>query len=282
MTHLKCVAVLLMMAPLFIKAQQSTPSDMLYDPRSSTFAISGVGGSNVYLQSNKTSSSGQISLNWNVAIKDGYSKRNSKKNFTTLTTLFKYNPLVQTHYEPTDSKEVKKLGFTDNEFSMMLGLRLSAVSAMTYDKEAKKVKILFADASMTPYVLSSVIDTVTSGFKSFNFCTGLQVGYMTNTDLGLVGFMLSPELNYIYIYENEVKGMALEQYMNMEYHVSHSIIGYGIKLTVPLNDFCFFFECRKYYPLDNETTIPGLTDRALFTFGGLATGTVFKAKSRSH
>jgi hypothetical protein len=260
-------------------AQQASPIDMLYAPRDNTFAISGVGGSNMYLQSKKASSSGQIALDWNIALKDGYTKRNSNSKYTTLTTIFKYNPLVQTSYATQDSVEMKKIGFVDNEFSMMLGLRVSSVSEMGYDAEAKFFKNLFVDATMSPYSLTSVIDSCNIGFKNFNVTGGFQLGYITNTDFGIVGFTIAPEINFISIYEDQSNQNAFRQLFNSPYDLSHSIMGWGVKIMVPLNDFCFFFELRNYYPISNNVVIRGLTDKTIFSFGGVATGTVFKASS---
>jgi hypothetical protein len=271
--------VLMSILSSYVIAQQASPIDMLYAPRENTFAISGVGGSNMYLQSKKASSSGQIALDWNIALKDGYSKRNSNSKYTTLTTIFKYNPLAQTEYESKDSVEMKKIGFVDNEFNMMLGLRLSSVTDMGYDAEAKLFKNFFIDGTMSPYSLTSMIDSNKIGFKNFNINGGLQLGYITNTDFGIVGFTITPEFSFISIYEDQSNGRAFEQLFNSPYDLSHSIMGWGMKVTVPLNDFCFFFEFRNYYPVSNDVVIRGLTDQTIFSFGGVATGTVFKAHS---
>jgi hypothetical protein len=260
-------------------AQQASPIDMIYAPRDNTFAISGVGGSNGYNQSKQASSSGQIALDWNIALKDGYSKRNSNSKYTTLTTVFKYNPLFQTKYMTSDSVEMKKIGFVDNEFIMMLGMRISSVTDMGYDAEAKFMKTFFVDATMSPFQVTSVLDTTTSGFKSFNINGGFQLGYLANTSFGIVGFGIAPEASFISIYEDEANGRAFEEFSNSPYDFSHSIFGYGLKITVPLNDFCFFFEFRNYMPVSNDVVIRGLTDRTIFSFGGVATGTVFKSNS---
>jgi hypothetical protein len=258
-------------------AQQASPIDMVYSPRDNTFAIAGVGGSNGYTQSKSASSSGQIALDWNIALKDGYSKRNSNSKYTTLTTIFKYNPLFKTKYMTSDSVELKKIGFVDNELNMMLGMRVSSVTDMGYDAEAKFMKLFYVDATMSPYEVTSVLDSSISGFKSFNINGGFSLGYLTNSSFGIVGFSIAPEVNFISIYEDEENNRAFEKFCNSSYDLSHNIFGYGLKITVPLNDFCFFFEFRNYVPVSNNVNIHGLTDRTIFSFGGVASGTVFKA-----
>ena len=252
---------------------------MLFAPCDNTFAISGVGGSNMYLQSKKASSSGQIALDWNVALKDGYTKRNSNPKYSTLTTIFKYNPLVQASYLTGDSVESKKFAFVNNEFNMMLGIRLPSVSEMGHDAEAKFLKAFFVDATMSPFQVKSLLDSNESGFKNFNISGGFHFGYMTNTDFGIVGFTIAPEVNFISIFEDEPNGRAFETLTNLLSNLSHSILDYGMKITVPLNDFCFFFEFRNYSPMSNSMVIRELTDRTIFSFGGVASCTVFKNNS---
>jgi len=261
--------------------QQPSPIGILFNPRVNTFAISGVGGGNLYeLTAQKSSTSGQVAFDWNIGLADGQTRKTNKDKFTTLTTIFKYNPFLQANYVSGDSIEMRKLAFVDNEFQILLGFRLSNIREIGTDNNSKLINLFFVDASMAPYSLAKSVDPLNTGFKNFNINAGYQFGYITNTDFGLVGFTISPQINYIYIYDNNVNGTSFEELNRVSTKLSRNILGGGFKINIPLNDFCFFFEARKYFPLDNSSNIKGLTDRTIFSFGGVATGTVFKTKTK--
>ncbi|MCS6794762.1 MAG: hypothetical protein NZ516_02255 [Raineya sp.] len=230
----------------------------------------------------KSSSSGQLELAWNIGLKDGQTKKTGKDKFSTLTTIFKYNPFLKSNFVSGDSMELRKIAFVDNEFQMMLGIRLSNVKTMGTNDNSRFISSLFLDGSMAPYKLSNSSNPLNTGFRNFNINFGHQFGYIANTDFGLVGFIISPQINYLYIYENMSNGTSFEELNKTTVRLSRNILGGGFKLSIPLNDFCFFFEMRKYFPLDNEYEITGLTDRAIFSFGGFATGTVFKNKIKQN
>lgn len=131
--------------------QQPSPIGILFNPRVNTFAISGVGGGNMYeLNAQKSSSSGQVALDWNIGLADKQTRR-GKDKFTTLTTIFKYNPFLQSNYVSGDSIETRKLAFVDNEFQMLLGFRLSNVIEAGTDNSSKVISLFFMDASMAPH-----------------------------------------------------------------------------------------------------------------------------------
>jgi hypothetical protein len=264
-----------------IYTQQPSPIGIIFNPRVNTFAISGVGGGNLYeLTGQKSSTSGQIALDWNIGLKDSKSKKTGKDKLSTLTTIFKYNPFLQANYSTGDSIDLRKIAFVDNEFQMLLGFRLTNLNSMSTDNNSKLVSMGFADISMTPHELEYSMNPLNTGFRNFNINLGYQIGYITNTDFGLVGFTFSPQINFIGIYENNSNGSAFEELNISLEDLSRNILGGGFKINIPLNDFCFFFEARKYFPLDNSSQIFGLTDRAIFSFGGVATGTAFKTKTK--
>lgn len=194
--------------------------------------------------------------------------------------MFKYNPFSSANYSFGDSIDLRKVAFVDNEFQGLFGLMLSNVRNFGIENNAKMVNLGFVDASMATYLLSNSPNPASRGFRNFNINAGYQFGLITNTDFGLIGFTLSPQLNYIHIYEEQTNGTSFEELTKSIEKISRNIMGAGFKLNVPVNDFCFFFEARKYYPLDNGRLIPGLTDRMIFSFGGIATGTVFKNKTK--
>lgn len=280
-TKIIVLLVCFLLALDYFYGQQPSPIGILFNPRVNTFVISGVGGGNLNeLTTPEGSTSGQVAFDWNIGLADGLTKKSKKEKHSTLTTLFRYNILLQSNYLSCDSIEMRKLVFVDNKFQMLLGLRLSNIREFSTDNNSKLLNLLFLDASMAPYKLERSFDLLNTGFRSFNINGGYQFGYITNTDFGLVGFMISPQINYLFVYDNESNGTSFEIFNNAVAKLSRNILGGGFKINIPLNDFYFFFEARKYFPLNNSSNIIGLTDRAIFSFGGIATGTVFKTRTK--
>lgn len=162
----------------------------------------------------------------------------------------------------------------------MLGVRLSNLTNFGIDNNSKLLKSIFMDISTAPYSLRNSMNPFNSGFRSFNINGGWQIGYISNSDIGVYGVILSPQINYIYLYENNPNGKAFEELNRSVEELSNNFLGWGLKISVPMNDFCIFFETRKYIPLGHSNNIYGLTDRAIFSLGGIATGTVFKTKTK--
>jgi len=261
--------------------QQPVPIGLVFSPRINKFAISGVGGLNAYLQEGqKLSGSAQIALDWNIAINDKNSKKKNKPQRTTFTTLVKYNPKLQTSYNAGDSIEISKIGFVDNEYNGMLGFRLTNIRQLGIDDNARILRAFFVDAAFTRYLLRNSLCSLNTGFWNFNINTGFQFGFLNNTDFGLLGVIFSPQLNFIYVFENNMGGKSFEELTKSPNKLSRHLLGAGFKISVPVNDFYLYFETRKYYPVDNNTIIPGLTNRAIFSFGGVATGNIFKTKTK--
>jgi hypothetical protein len=278
-SRIKIISVICSLLTTSIWGQQPSPIGIIFNPRVNTLALSGVGGGNLYeFTANKSSTSGQFALDWNIGFDNRKSKKAGKERLTTLTTIFKYNPFLQTNYVSGDSIEMRKLAFVDNEFQMLFGARWSNIRPVGIENNAKMVNLFFFDASMAPYSLLNSVDPLNTGFRNFNINAGFQYGLITNTDLGLIGFTISPQINFLSIYENNPEGTAFEELNRAELELSRKFLGGGFKLAIPLNDFCFFFEMRKYFPLENPSHITGLTERSIFSFGGVATGTVFKTK----
>jgi len=261
-------------------SQQPSPIGIIYNPRINKLAISGVGGGNLYEFSTANSStSGQFALDWNIEISDKSSKK-GKDKYTTLTPVFKYNPFLRAKYNTGDSLSVRKLAFIDNEFALFFGVRFNTLKEFGNDANSKSLNSGFFDFSYTPYSLSGSAVADNTGFSNFNMNLGYQWGIISNTDFGVIGVILSPQLNFISVYEDKLLGTSLEEMMNISERVSRNYLGAGAKLNIPVNDFSFFFEIRKYVPLNTSFQTPGLTDRTIFSVGGVATGTVFKTRTK--
>jgi hypothetical protein len=260
--------------------QQPSPIGIIFNPRVNTFAISGVGGGNLYeLTAEKSSTSGQLAIDWNIGLMDSQTKKKGKEKLTTLTSIIKYNPFLQANFISGDSLELRKIAYVDNEFQFFFGIRLTNLKTLGLDNNSKLVNMVFIDFSTADYQLKST-NTLNTGFRNINLTLGYQIGYITNTDFGLVGVTFSPQINFLNIYENKSNGSSFEELNSSNDALSRNVLGGGFKINAPLNDFCFFFEARKYFPLDNSRQIVGLTDRMIFSFGGVATGTVFKTKTK--
>lgn len=278
--YLNLVFELLLFHASCVFAQQPSPIGIIFNPRVNKFAVSGVGGGNFYeLTSKNSSTSGQVAFDVNIGIKDGVTKRNSKNKYTTFTSVFKYNPLLKAKYLSGDSIEMRKIAFVDNEFALHLGFRFSKIKEVGIENDTKLVSMPFLDCSLTPYRLTKSVDSLNKGFYNFNVNLGWQFGFITNTDIGLFGVLFSPQVNFISIYDFN-NGTSFEELNKSSVKLSNNLLGFGGKFSVPLNDLSIFFELRKYYPLDNTNHIFGLTDRAIISFGGVATGTVFKTKTK--
>jgi hypothetical protein len=262
-------------------SQQPYPTEMIFNPRGNSFSVSGVGGGNIYeLTAKNNSTSGQLSLGWNIALNDDYTKKARKEKLSTITTIFKYNPFLQNNYNAGDSIEPGKIAFIDNEFLMNLGIRITNLNQIGNDKSAKLLRAYFLDGCFTPYELKNSQNSHNTGFNNFNLTMGYQIGTLKNTEIGIVGIMLSPQINYIHINEYETNGTSFEELNQSVLELSNNLIGWGGKISVPINDFFFFLEGRKYIPIGNNNNVIGLTNRTMFTFGMVATGTVFTTKSK--
>jgi len=267
--------------------QHISNAKMVYSPRVNTFAVSGVGGGNLYeFSADKSSSSGQISIDWNIALNNNVKNKNNRgvtpsEKPRTLTTVFKYNPFLRANYVNGDSVELRKIAFVDNEFQMMFGLRFNQLKTFGSESISKFLTSYFIDLSTAPYQLKNS-PTNSTGFRNFNVNLGAQIGYMTNLDFGLLGVTINPQINYINIYDNKSGDKGFEELVGSSNSLGRNYLGFGGKLVVYLNDFAIFFEGRKYINTKSNPEITGLTDRAIFSLGGVATGTVFKNKTNEN
>jgi hypothetical protein len=263
-----------------LSGQHLSNARMIFTPRVNRFAVSGVGGGNLYeFSAENPSSSGQISVDWNIPLNLKVKSYGSREKLKTLTTVFKYNPFLRANYLSGDSSEIRKIAFVDNEFQMMLGFRYNSIRTFGQEGVAKFLMSYFADLTTAPYEIINS-PTNSKGFRNFNIILGGQFGYMTNLDFGLLGVTLNPQFSYINIYDNKSGDRGFEELAGASGNLDRSYFGYGGKLVVYLNDFAVFFEGRRYYGKNSQKIISDFNDRAIFSIGGVATGTVFKNKTK--
>ena len=267
-------------------AQQLSPTDMVIQPRQNRFAVSGIGGGNLYETKSKTgSSSGQVSVDWNMFSKDRTSLTGKDKTVTT-GTVFRYNPVITTRLLDKDSLVSKKLPYVDNEYLIHFGLRSRGLrgagdnyyDGYSTDNETALLSGSFIDFMYTPYSVNT--DSSVARFNTLNIHSGLQFGFFNgNSPVGAIGFAFSPQLDYLQILEDSDSPHGFERSMHSNVNLPSKIIGTGFKFVFQVNDFAVFFETRKYWGVNSAAVIPGLTDRAIISFGGVATGTAFRNSS---
>ena len=251
-------------------AQQSIPSEMLFNPQEAKFSMSGVGGGNLYeFNTNKSSASGQVATDFVIKVRDDYDK------YKGIVTSVKFNPTSYTKYRIGDTIDMKKIAFVNNQYLGYLGLKYSVLH--NAEEDDKLVHTFFYDASISVYnVENSSFNN--KGFYNFNMLLGAQLGYTTNTDFGIVALLLSLQGNYINIYDLTTDDSAFDELLGSSYRLSRNYYGWGGKLTFQINDFALYFELKRYYSDNKTTIIKDFSNRAIFSIGGVATGTIFRNK----
>ncbi len=259
-----------------LMAQFPTPIKMLYAPKVNSFAVSGVGGGNLYeLRGSSPSSSGQLAIDYNIII----GENEQRSRVSALAILFKYNPFMRATSFSGDSIDNRKFGFVDNEFQFMGGARMIVNKRIMSDESAKRTHSFFLDFATAEHNLRG--DTMgNTGFRNFNVNAGYQFALLKNTDFGLVGFTLNPQANFVVIYDDHIGDRSFELLTGSNVNLGRVFGGGGFKLGFPVNDLHFFFEGRKYWSLDNSAPIRNFSERLIFSVGGVATGTIFKNKTK--
>ncbi len=250
-------------------SQQAMPVEMIFAPQKNNFAISGIGGGN--LDDFKTkSASGQLVFDINM-----YTKETEKRKNTTSISV-KYNPTVDYKFSLSETINMNKIAFIDNQYMLFTGLHYYSLKAKNVN--SKNYYSFFSDFAFSPYSVESS-NPENSGFFNFNSTTGFQSGMITNTSFGIIGISLALQGNYIYIYDKSTSDNSFDELLGFsDKQLSRNYIGTGGKLTIQINDFAIYLELRRYYPLDNTIIIDDFSNRPIFSIGGVATGTIFRNK----
>lgn len=281
---MKKTLFLIFSVPCALTAQQLSPTELIATPQTNKFAISGIGGGNLYELNKKTgSSSAQIAIDWNLFNGPGTTHSGNRKIFT-LATVFRYNPVITTRLLSKDSLLVKKLPFTDNEYLFHFGIRARTLRKMgdhfNSDEDETNANFLrggFFDMLYTPYTIR-LSDTVSTGFQTLNMNGGYQVGfYSTYSSIGAIGISFSLQTNFLMVIENYDDPNGFEKSVRSTSNLPSNLLGGGGKFVFQLNDFSIYFEMRNYWPVNSSNGIKGLTNSPIISFGALATGTAFKS-----
>lgn len=281
---MKTLLLLLVLFPCALFSQQLSPTELIATPVTNKFAISGIGGGNLYELDKRTgSSSAQVAIDWNMFNNPGTTKKTDKNKIFTLATVFRYNPVITTRLLNKDSLLIKKLPFTDNEYLFHFGIRARTLREMGNsfsDDDGSNANFLrggFFDMLYTPYSIR-LSDSVTTGFQTLNLNGGYQIGfYNTYSSIGAIGISFSLQTNYLMIIDNTDQPNGFEKSVRSSVNLPSSVVGGGGKFVFQLNDFSIYFELRNYWPVSSPIKINGLTNAPIISFGALATGTAFKS-----
>jgi hypothetical protein len=254
-------------------AQMPSSIEMQFDPVNYKYSISGVGGLNLYnFNQGGQGASGQLSYDQNVSLKD------KKGKIRTITFMIKMNPIKINNYLPSDTFQISKLAFTDNEYLGFFGLRYSKSGLLGLEQEHKYCLSPFLDFSGSRNTLLGSSNPLNTGFLNFNCNIGYNLGLIFSNEVGLISISISPQINSLFIRENFLGGNTLEEINKSSSNVGNMYLGFGGRFMVTFNDMNFFFDMRKYYVSDSKNTIDQLTQRAVLNFGAIATGTFLKSK----
>lgn len=254
-------------------AQMPSSIEMQFDPTNNKYSISGVGGLNAYnFNQGGQDASGQFSYDQNVSLK------NKQEKLRTITFMIKMNPLKINNNLPTDTFQVVKLAFTDNEYLGFFGFRYSKIGMFGLEKEHKFCLSPFLDFSGSRNTLLGSSNPLNTGFLNFNCNIGSNFGLIFSNEVGLISISISPQINSLFIRENLLGGNTFEEINKLSSNVGNMYLGFGGRFMVTFNDMNFFFDMRKYFVADSKNSIDQLTQRAVLNFGAIATGTFLKSK----
>lgn len=270
----------LVFSVFFAFSQMAVPIEMYSWPHKNRYAASGIGGGNLYdIRSSQASQSGQVALDFNIGLTDVQYARNDNYKKSTLTTSFRYNPLTQTKYYVNQPFDSRKISIYDNEFQYFYGFRISKIRTISGDDNALYLGFLFVDFATSMFEVSGSTDSLNTGFRNFIFTIGHQIGFVSYNELGWLGISVTPQVSYIYLFEDHPNGRSFEELMQTTTNLPEQFVGYGLRVLIPINDFYFFADFRKFMPYKSNATVRNLTDRNMFVFGATASGSFIKNKS---
>jgi len=272
--------------PTQVLAQHPTPVDMLYEPLQEYFRVSGAGGGNLYgLNKASGAASGILGIDGNFNINEKVVK--AKRKIQTASISFKIHPFVNTLIESADSMDIRRFTFQDNDFRIMLGGRFTQM------KEREKYPNLgsktfmqgFVDLIIVPYQVENSI-AGNKGFTTLSLNAGGKFGVITKFLGGKFGITANPQVDMLFIMDGSnstaLEEVTLKDVSNLASlpRTARGYIGGGLKVEIPLNDFVISFDFRRYFSAGSGPELVGLTNRTLFSFGGVATGAIFKNRTK--
>ncbi len=267
-------------------AQHSSPIQMLFAPKEHTFTLVGAGGGNLYdLFKTTGGASSVLGFDANINIKDFV--KNNKRRLQTLLIDFKVNLFNNTTFNAAyDSLDIRRFIFQDNDFRITFGMRYNFLKHK--DKENARWKTFantFFDIIIVPYQIENSAYG-NQGLTVVSLNAGGKFGFMTKWGIGVFGMSINPQLDMLFIM-NAPNDLTFEEVTRTYTKLPagetlcRGYVGVGCKIEIPLTDFNLFFDFRKYIKAGSGVVLEGLTDRLQFSFGGVATGSIFQNKKKN-
>lgn len=263
------------------QAQQPNPVKMLYQPRENFITFAGAGGGNLYnFFKAAGAASGILSLDGNIKLGRDTAVGKKLTQLQSLGLMLKVNTFNKTALDTFGNFDVRRLVFQDNDFRVSLGARYNMLRQKQENPDARLKSFAsgFLDLVIVPYRLEqSAVGN--RGMTSVSLNMGGKFGFLTKLGVGLFGINANPQVDMLFVAQKS-GGTTLQEVLRLDQTISvaTAYVGFGAKIEVPLNDFCLFFDMRKYFKMGSGAGIEGLSDRLVFSMGGMAIGSIFKNK----
>jgi hypothetical protein len=276
--------VFVIIANISLQAQQTSPIRMLFEPRQNTFSLLGAGGGNLYDFFNAAGGAAVLGGDFNFNL--GEKINNDKKKLKTFLLDIKFNLFNNTSFDGRfDSLDIRRFVFQDNDFRFTLGGRYNLIKSKNKENAKwKGISSAFFDLIVVPYQIQNSAYG-NKGLTVVSLNMGGKFGFMTQWGIGVFGMSINPQLDMLFVM-NAPGDFTFEEvtrtYTKLPQNetLARGYIGVGCKIEIPLTDFNLFFDFRKYFKTGAGVEVEGLTDRLLFTFGGVAVGSIFKNKKK--
>ena len=261
--------VLLLLYACFVRvhAQQITPVSLLAEPQKYKGIVMGIGSGDF----NKIKvASSVVSAQGAGELLIGTHRTKKKGNWISFPVVGRYNFLNSSKIFRLDTFNLRNIVFLDNNQLANAGGRI------------RTIKPFFDDQFLLSFVVDyslgsfSVVDSSErkSRFLTHSAMIGTQLGFLLSTNMGPIGITVSPSINYLNV--QNLNANAFQIAAKSPNQIGNQFIGFGGRGLLQLNDFPLFGDLRGFVPIGSKATVPGLTNRVSFTFGGNAVGMIAK------
>lgn len=253
---------------------------MLFEPRENTFTLLGAGGGNLYDLFNAAGGAAVLGADGNFDL--GEVVKNNKRYIKSLLIDVKLNLFNNTSFKAKyDSLDIRRFVFQDNDFRISLGARYNILKHKEKDNPRwRTLASGFADLIIVPYQIENSAYG-NKGLTVVSLNLGGKFGFMTSWGIGVFGMSINPQLDMMFVM-NAPGDLTFEEvtrtYTKLPAgeKLARGYMGVGCKIEIPLTDFNLFFDFRRYFKTGAGVAVDGLTDRMVFSFGGVAVGSIFK------
>lgn len=252
-------------------SQQVSPLELLLHPDKYKAAITGVGGGDLNSLSIQT---GQLSAQGAFEFCFGTHETKKRGNLATVPIILRYNFLNARDIINSDTFSVRSIAFVDNNQMFNIGARIRNLRDISDDR---LMQALTFDYSYSNYSILSPNENLL--FGSHNVSIGYQLGLLMETNAGPMGILISPSFSYLNV-SDDTPG-SFQKALGSASSVAKNFAGGNLKVQFQFNDLAIFFDIKRFFPIDNPSQIPGLTDNTVISFGGSALGTIFRFENNN-